>query len=113
MIGPSGEESVPVRSAQHTESLHDLMAKSRAHRPPGSRLHAALVVEQTLGHVTYGQNLQAVLAGHPLIDPTFILVPYDMPKWAARVPATRTGPSDRVSAWPVPSVLSGDTAAST
>ena len=62
------------------------MAKSRAHRPPGSRLHAALVVEQTLGHVTYGQNLQAVLAGHPLIDPTFILVTYDMPKWAARVP---------------------------
>lgn len=88
------------------------MAKSRAHRPPGSRLHAALVVEQTLGHVTYGQNLQAVLAGHPLIDPTFILVTYDMPKWAARVPGYSNW-TVRSGLRAVPSVLSGDTAAST
>lgn len=88
------------------------MAKSRAHRPPGSRLHAALVVEQTLGHVTYGQNLQAVLAGHPLIDPTFILVTYDMPKWAARVPGYSNWTA-RSGLRAVPSVLSGDTAAST
>lgn len=49
-------------------------------------MQAAFVIEQTLGHVTFGQNLSTILAHHPRLIPTFVRIPYEMPKWASWIP---------------------------
>lgn len=49
-------------------------------------VQAAFVIEQTLGHVTFGQNLSTVLADHPRLIPTFVRIPYEMPRWASWIP---------------------------
>ncbi len=45
-----------------------------------------VVLEQTLGHVTHGQNLRRLLPELPGFEPTFVSVEYDVDGWAARVP---------------------------
>lgn len=59
------------------------------------------VLEQTLGHVSHGQNLERVVAADPDVDPTFIKIGFDSPaplgvhnwsvraSWAARMSLTR------------------------
>ena len=52
-----------------TESSRDRLA-------PGCA--AVVILEQTLGHVTHTQNLQALLPRDRGIEPTFVLVPFDV-----------------------------------
>ncbi|MCU1502861.1 MAG: putative glycosyltransferase [Ilumatobacteraceae bacterium] len=51
-----------------------------------TRPHVALVLEQTLGHITHSANLRANLAGSPTIDPEFIEIAPDSFGFLARVP---------------------------
>ena len=44
------------------------------------------VLEQTLGHVTHGQNLRRLVALDGRIEPTFVPVEFDRSGWARRVP---------------------------
>ena len=41
-------------------------------------LRAVIVLEQTLGHVTHGKNLQRLLPEIDEFTPTFVLVPFDV-----------------------------------
>ncbi len=52
-------------------------------------LRADIVLEQTLGHVTHGQNLQRLLPTVDGLDPRFVLVPFDLDGPLARVPGYR------------------------
>jgi glycosyltransferase involved in cell wall biosynthesis len=56
---------------------------------PGRALRALVVLEQTLGHVTHGKNLQRLLPEVADFDPEFALVPFDVSGWPARVPGYR------------------------
>jgi len=49
-------------------------------------VRAAFVIEQTLGHVTFGQNLSTILANHHQLISTFVRIPYEMPQWASWIP---------------------------
>lgn len=75
----------PNPTLQRTENCTS-MVTSNPHRDSARPLRAAIVVEQTLGHVTYGQNLLAVLDNHSTLVPTFIFVPYEMSRWARHIP---------------------------
>lgn len=48
--------------------------------------HLAFALEQTLGHVTHGDNLRRIVGGDPAVDSTFLLVEPAMGPRAARVP---------------------------
>ena len=49
-------------------------------------LHAAVVLEQTLGHVTHSKNLQRLLPQVANFTPSFVPVPFDVEGWRARIP---------------------------
>lgn len=53
---------------------------------PSGVLQATVVLEQTLGHVTHGKNLQRLLPQVPGFSPTFVPVPFDVDGWQARIP---------------------------
>jgi hypothetical protein len=46
----------------------------------------AFLIEQTLGHVTHGQNLAAEVARDPSIDATWLPVPYRCDDRIGRLP---------------------------
>ena len=50
----------------------------------------AFVVEQALGHVTHGKNLQANVAKDPEVQPHWVLVPWETRGLAARLPIYRS-----------------------
>jgi glycosyltransferase involved in cell wall biosynthesis len=54
--------------------------------PTEDALRGLVVLEQTLGHVTHGNNLQRLLPAVPGFDPEFALVPFDVSGWPARIP---------------------------
>ncbi len=62
------------------------MTKSSSSPSADRPVQAAFVIEQTLGHVTFGQNLSTILADHPRLIPTFVHIPYEMPGWASWIP---------------------------
>lgn len=51
-------------------------------RDEGQRPVALYVMEQTLGHVTHTKNLQALVPRDGALDPEFVLVPYELGRWA-------------------------------
>lgn len=52
-------------------------------RPP---LRCDVVLEQTLGHVTHGQNLRRLMPMQPGFEPTFVPVPFDVEGWPRHLP---------------------------
>ena len=50
------------------------------------KLNIALILEQTLGHITHAQNLQACLNTEPHLQPHWIEVPFDLSPYQARLP---------------------------
>lgn len=52
-------------------------------------LNIALVMEQTLGHVTHAQNLQASLKAEPHLQTHSVEVPFDLEPWQAKLPFYR------------------------
>jgi len=54
-------------------------------------------MEQTLGHVTHYQNLQAVVAEQLRISPTWIPIPFDLDRITGLVPLVRSNWSVRAS----------------
>lgn len=81
--GVPGGRSQPA--AGKGRAVHK-MVNSSAPRLPDDRPRATFVLEQTLGHVTHGQNLRALLADHPLLRATFVCVPFEVSGIAAKVP---------------------------
>lgn len=49
-------------------------------------LRALVILEQTLGHVTHGKNLERLLPDIEGFRPTFVHVAFDVNGWRARVP---------------------------
>jgi glycosyltransferase involved in cell wall biosynthesis len=49
-------------------------------------IHGLVVLEQTLGHVTHGKNLQRLLPEVPGFEVDFAEVPFDVSGWRSRVP---------------------------
>jgi glycosyltransferase involved in cell wall biosynthesis len=47
---------------------------------------AAFAIEQTLGHVTYGQNLRRLLCDEPGLEASWLDVPFRPEAWPYRVP---------------------------
>ena len=45
-----------------------------------------VVLEQTLGHVTHGQNLRRLLVDAPSFTPRFLPVAFDNDSWTRRIP---------------------------
>src|SRR5438445_9438132 len=60
-------------------------------------IRAALVMEQTLGHVTHGRNLRAVLAQQSHVRPTWLPIPFDVRGPARLIPLVRSNWSVRAS----------------
>jgi len=50
----------------------------------------AFVIEQALGHVTHGKNLQANVPKDPEVQAHWALVPWETQGWAARLPVYRS-----------------------
>lgn len=50
---------------------------------------ALVVLEQTLGHVTHGDNLMSILPTVAGCAPVFVLVPFDLAGWRRHVPGIR------------------------
>ncbi|MEO5723158.1 MAG: glycosyltransferase [Ilumatobacteraceae bacterium] len=48
--------------------------------------HFVLVLEQTLGHITHGENLRSLTARRVDVDVTFLLVTFASDRWSARLP---------------------------
>lgn len=74
------------------------MAAERAMGPSGGAAvaeansaptRALVVLEQTLGHVTHGDNLMNILPTVPGCAPVFVLVPFDLAGWRRHVPGIR------------------------
>lgn len=57
-------------------------------RPGPSRdvLHCDVVLEQTLGHVTHGQNLRRLLPGVDGFHPRFVPIAYENEAWTRHLP---------------------------
>ncbi len=53
---------------------------------PGTPFRPLIVLEQTLGHVTHGQNLRRLVSAIAGVEPTFVDVPFDVSGWAAKIP---------------------------
>jgi glycosyltransferase involved in cell wall biosynthesis len=53
------------------------------------RCRCDVILEQTLGHVTHGQNLQRLLPRQERLQVTFVEVQYDLDGWARRLPPYR------------------------
>jgi glycosyltransferase involved in cell wall biosynthesis len=71
---------------------------SQSDRPGRSALRVAFVMEQTLGHVAYSQNLQGAFARDETILPTWLSVDYQRGGLLRRVPALGTNWTLRGSA---------------
>jgi glycosyltransferase involved in cell wall biosynthesis len=72
------ESTVPARSGSCTRPSSD---------PSGRASTRTLVVlEQTLGHVTHGQNLVRLLSEVEGFEPTFAPIDFDVDGWRGRVP---------------------------
>jgi len=56
------------------------------HPPSRPDLACDVVLEQTLGHVTHGQNLRRLLADVDGFHPRFVPVEYDNETWTRRIP---------------------------
>jgi glycosyltransferase involved in cell wall biosynthesis len=48
--------------------------------------HVALVLEQTLGHITHTDNLRRLVPRSDDIDATFVPIAFEVDGWAARIP---------------------------
>lgn len=55
-------------------------------RGTDSTIRCDVVLEQTLGHVTHGQNLQRLMPHQPGFEPRFVLVPFEREGWTRHVP---------------------------
>jgi glycosyltransferase involved in cell wall biosynthesis len=60
-------------------------------------LRVGFVLEQALGHVTYGRNVVSALEGRNDIDPVWIEVPFAPQGWVGRMPGVRSNWSLRGS----------------
>jgi glycosyltransferase involved in cell wall biosynthesis len=66
-------------------------------RSADAAIRAAFVMEQTLGHVTHARNLQAVLAQHRHVRPTWLPIPFEVGGPARLIPLFRGNWSVRAS----------------
>jgi len=57
-----------------------------SHDEAATPVRCDVVLEQTLGHVTHGQNLRRLLPHQPGLDPTFVEVQYEVDGWSRYVP---------------------------
>lgn len=75
---------VPAMAAARATGPGDTAGASE-----GAPTRALVILEQTLGHVTHGDNLMNVLPTVPGCAPMFLLVPFDVTGWRSRVPGFR------------------------
>ena len=55
-----------------------------------STYRIGFVVEQALGHITHGENLQANVANEDNVEAHWVLPPFPAEGWAARLPVYRS-----------------------